>query len=197
MKEATILRDVHHASVDTLRDIERSNRGRAGFIGFGSVVVRDGDNQIVQVEPFSNLVTDAGDLYCAGKLIQGIAPAAPAAPTPANGMKLGTGTTVVTKSGVAAALITYLSASQQAFDATYPQTSNLGAGLGVVAVYRTLYAAGTATNAALTEAVIVNDAATNATSAAAATYSRTVFGAINKGASDTLTITWQWKQLGV
>jgi hypothetical protein len=47
-----------------------------------------------------------------------------------------------------------------------------------------------ATNAALTEAVIVNDAGTDATSSAANTAHRVVFTAINKGASDTLVITW-------
>lgn len=197
MKEATILRDLHHASVDALREVERGLSERMGLVGFGTVVVRDGDGRFVDGRAFSNLVTDVGDAYCASKLIAGIAPASPAAPTAASGMKLGTGVTAASKSSTGAALGTYISASNQAFDATYPQTNNLGAGLGQTAVYRVLYAAGTATNGAITEAVIVNDAATNATTSAANTYSRTVFTAINKGGSDTLTVTWNWKQLGV
>jgi hypothetical protein len=143
-----------------------------------------------------NLITDAGDLYHAQKVITAIAPASASAPTAMTGMKLGTGTTAAAKSGAGGALVTYLTASNQAFDATYPQTSNLGAGLGVTAKYRVTYAAGTATNTALTEVVIVNDAATNATSTAANTLSRYVFSAINKGASDTLTVTWDHKFLG-
>ena len=147
-------------------------------------------------EEVHNLITDAGDLYHAQKVITAIAPASASAPTAMSGMKLGTGTTAAAKSGAGGALVTYLTASNQAFDATYPQTSNLGAGLGVTAVYKTTYAAGTATNSAITEAVIVNDAATNATSTAANTISRVVFTAINKGALDTLAITWSHKFLG-
>lgn len=143
-----------------------------------------------------NLITDAGDLYYATKNIVGISPANATAPTAASGMKLGTGTTAAAKSGAGSALVTYLTASNQAFDATYPMTSNLGAGLGVTAKYQVTYAAGTATNSALTEAVIVNDAGTNATSTAANTISRLVFTAINKGASDTLTVSWEHKNLG-
>ncbi len=147
-------------------------------------------------EEVRNLITDAGDLYNAQKIIAAIAPANASAPTAMTGMKLGTGTTAAAKSGAGAALITYLTASNQAFDATYPQTSNLGAGLGVTAVYKVTYAAGTATNSAITEAVIVNDSATNATSSAANSISRVVFTAINKGALDTLAITWSHKFLG-
>jgi hypothetical protein len=147
-------------------------------------------------EEGDNLITDAGDLYIAQKVIVGISPANATAPTAMNGMKLGTGTTAAAKSGAGGALVTYLTASNVAFDATYPQTTNLGAGLGVTAVYKTTWGAGVATNSAITEAVIVNDQATNATSSAANTISRIVFTAVNKGASDTLAITWSHKFLG-
>jgi len=113
------------------------------------------------------------------------------------GMKLGTGATAAAKSGAGGALVTYLSGSNVTFDATYPQTANLGAGLGVNAVYRCTWAAGVATNGAITEVVIVNDAATNATSTAGNTASRALFGsAINKTATDSLVVTWNWKALG-
>lgn len=147
-------------------------------------------------EVVRNLITDAGDLYYASKAIVGISPANPSAPTAVNGMKLGTGTTAVAKSGAGGALVTYLSGSNVAFDSTYPSTSNLGAGIGVTGVYKTTWAAGVATNTAITEAAIVNDQATNATTTAANTISRIVFTAINKGASDTLAITWSHKFLG-
>lgn len=144
-----------------------------------------------------NLITDAGDLYYAGMAIALVTPAAPAQPTKMSGMKLGTGTTAVAKAGAGAALVTYISGSNNPFDATWPQTQNLGAGLGVNGQYKTTWPAGDTTNAAITEAVIVNDAATDATSTAANTAQRIVFTAINKGASDTLVITWNAKFLGV
>lgn len=166
--------------------------------GEGLAIVRmfDERGKVTFDETLHNLITDAGDLYVAQKVIVGISPANPSAPTAMNGMKLGTGTTAVAKSGAGGALVTYLSGSNVAFDATYPQTSNLGAGLGVTAVYKTTWGAGVATNSAITEAVIVNDQATNATTSAANTLSRIVFTAVNKGASDTLAITWSHKFLG-
>jgi hypothetical protein len=66
----------------------------------------------------------------------------------------------------------------------------------VNAVYKTTWGAGVATSSALTEVVIVNDAGTNATSTAANGISRSVFTLVNKGASDSLAITWNHKFLG-
>ncbi len=145
----------------------------------------------------NNLITDAGDLYYVARGIAGVSPSAPADATKVTGMKLGTGLTAVAKNGAGAALVTYLSGTNVVFDATYPQSSNLGAGLGVQAVYRTTFGAGVGTNSALSEVVIVNDAAVNATSTAANTISRVLFpSTINKGASDTLAVTWNHKFLG-
>jgi hypothetical protein len=46
----------------------------------------------------------------------------------------------------------------------------------------------------ITEAVIVNDSATNATSTAANTYSRVLLSPAvgSKGAQDSLTLVWDW-----
>lgn len=167
-----------------------------GIWGFWDLELFGPDGRLKDKRSGKNLITDAGDLYIAQKVIVGISPANASAPTAVNGMKLGTGTTAVAKNGAGAALVTYLSASNVAFDSSYPQTSNLGAGLGVTAVYKTTWAAGVATNSAITEAVIVNDQATNATTSAANSISRIVFTAVNKGASDTLAITWSHKFLG-
>lgn len=166
--------------------------------GEGLAVVRlfDERGRLTFDETVHNLITDAGDLYIAQKVITAIAPASAAAPTAMTGMKLGTGSTAAAKSGAGGALVTYLTASNLAFDATYPQTSNLGAGLGVTAVYKTTWGAGVATSATIQECVIVNDSGTNATSTAGNTISRIVFTAVNKGASDTLAITWSHKFLG-
>ena len=177
-------------------DRAREMSSGLSLVGFGTVELYDEYGRLKSIQPFANLITDAGDLYYAGKAIVGISPANPSAPTAVNGMKLGTGTTAVAKAGAGGALVTYKTASNVAFDATFPSTSNLGAGLGVNAVYKTTWGAGIATDTALTEAVIVNDQATNATTTAANTISRVVFTAVNKGASDTLAITWNHKFLG-
>lgn len=167
----------------------------AAIVGYGIIELFDSEGNLKQVEPFANLVTTAGDEYYAKKAIAAVAPAAPGAPTAAVCMKLGTGTTAAAKSGAGAALVTYKTASNLAFDATFPSAAAVGGDGGWNATYKTTWPAGTATDAALTEVVIANDNA-NATSTAANTYARVVFAAINKAAGDSLAITWTHKFLG-
>jgi hypothetical protein len=171
---------------------------RLGFTGYGYYVLRDGDGAIKAMDVFANLITDAGDTYYAQKGIVGVAPASPSAPTAMNGMKLGTGSTAVAKNGAGGALVTYLSGSNVAFDATFPSAASLGAGLGANMTYKTTWGAGVATTAsAITEVAVVNDQATNATSTAANTAARALLtGIASKGASDTLAVTWNHKALG-
>lgn len=166
------------------------------FVGTVLVQLRDRHGNLKEERRGTNLITDAGDLYYASKAIVGISPANPAAPTAMSGMKLGTGTTAAAKAGAGAALVAYISGSNNPFDATFPVIQNLGAGLGVNGQYRTTWAAGDVTNSAITEAVIVNDAATDATTTAANTSHRIVFSAMNKLSTDSLIITWNVKLLG-
>lgn len=182
--------DALHAAFDAARGMVPDG---VGLVGYGVAELFDGDGRTKQLVPFHNLITDAGDLYIAGKIITAIAPASPSAPTAANGMKLGTTGTAATKTD--AGLIVYISGSNVAFDASYPQTANLGAGLGVNAVYKTTWVAGVAT-ATINEVAIVNDQASDADSTAANTYSRAVLTTVVKGASDSLAVTWSWKALG-
>lgn len=157
----------------------------------------DAEGNLKAEYTFNNLITDAGDLYYASRSAAAVVPAAPADATKVTGMKLGTGVTAVSKAGAGSALVTYKTGTNVVFDATYPQVSNLGSGLGVQISYRTTFVAGVGTDAALAEIVIVNDAASNATSLAAATIARVLFpSTINKGASDTLAVTWNHKFLG-
>jgi hypothetical protein len=168
-----------------------------GMVGYGVAELFDGDGRTSLLVPFANLITDAGDLYYAAKAIAAIAPASASAPTAANGMKLGTGTTAAAKNSTgASASGTFVSGSNLAFDATYPQTANLGTGLGVNSVYKTTWAAGVATNATINEVHIVNDQATAANASAANTYSRAVLSTVNKTSADTLAVTWNHKFLG-
>lgn len=168
----------------------------ARIVGYGVAVLRGPGGEIKQCEPFANLVTDKGDEYYAKKAIVAISPANASAPTAANGMKLGTGSTAAAKSGAGAALGTYISGSNNAFDATYPQAAAVGTDQGWNATYQTTWGAGDSTNSAIVEVVIVNDQASDATSTAANTYSRAVISSVNKAAGDTLTITWSHKFLG-
>jgi hypothetical protein len=133
-----------------------------------------------------NLITNVGDQMYAERGA-GIA-SPPAIPT---GMRIGTGTTAVAKSGAGAAIVTKVTAGNLAFDATYP-TSALS-GSSRVITYKCTYGAGVGTTASpIAEAVIVNDAiATDTATAAANTVARALLtGLGSKGATDTLTLTW-------
>jgi hypothetical protein len=160
-----------------------------------TVKVLDEDGNVKHEETINNLITDAGDLYQATRIAAGVNSNGVSQPTLMTGMKLGTGSTAAAKADAGCA--TYLSGSNRTFDSTYPQVSNLGAGLGVNVVYRVTWPAGTATSASINEVIICNDAAADADSSAANTIARGVFGAtINKAAGESLEVTWNHKQLG-
>jgi len=165
-------------------------RGPRSEMGIEGVVVAElfGPDGTLKARVESrNLVTAVGDqMYAARGAGVGSAPDAP------TGMKLGTGDEPVAKSGSGAALETYLSDSDHAFDATYPSAT------GGVVTYRTTWAAGEATSAnPITEAVIVNDTLSDTTSSSANTISRVLLDGIgSKGAGDTLQITWTHTLLG-
>lgn len=164
---------------------------KSGILGTLILERRDKDGNLIERFEGSNLVTQVGDqLY--GE--RGSGAASPALPT---GMKLGTGSTAVAKTGAGAALVTYLSGSNKAFDATYPQSSLNGASRRIT--YKRTYAAGEATTASpITEAVIVTETiSSDTTSTEAETISRILVTGISaKGAADTLTATWNHDFLG-
>lgn len=165
---------------------------RSGIVGSLTIERFDENGELVERFEGKNLVTQVGDQVY-GERGGGVS-GAPAAPT---GMRLGAGSTAVAKTGAGAALVTYLSGSNKAFDATYPQSALNGSSRRIT--YKRTYAAGEATTASpITEAVIVNDTiATDATSTAANTISRILVTGISaKGASDTLAVTWNHDLLG-
>ena len=173
--------------------------GSLALVGFGIAEVRDEVSGVLkEVTPFANLITTSGDQYYAQKAIVGVAPANAAAPTAVNGMKLGTGSTAAAKSGAGAAIVTYLSGSNVAFDAGFPTASAVaGTDTGWNATYKTTWGAGVATNGAITEVSIVKDQANNTDgSTGANTIARAVISSVNKTASDSLAITWSHKFLG-
>ncbi len=165
-------------------------RGRGTDDGFpltGEVTVelRGPDGTLKARSVSKNIITQVGDQYY-GERAAGIA----SPPGQVTGMKLGTGSTAVAKTGAGAALVTYLSNSHQAIDGSYP-TSSLSSGKRRI-TWQAVWAAGKATTAsAITEVVIVNETLADSTSAAAATISRAlVTGVPSKEAADVLTITW-------
>ena len=255
----------------------REHSDGAGLTGFGWAELRGPDGELKQFVPFTNLITDTGDLYYADRsyplagsaktltaittgttavgtanaahhfgvgdavTIAGVTPAGyngswvvtavggttgeDAATTfsfyvgtalgagsafgtatgPAFGkascMRLGTGSTAVAKNGSGSAIVTYAGTgitATKAFDATFPQNNNLGAGLGVYTVYKTSWSAGQVTVNGLNEVVIAVDNNLNdGAGTAAQTISRALLSpAVNKGASDTLAVTWNHKFLG-
>jgi hypothetical protein len=173
-----------------------AHTNRAGITGHLVIERFDEDGALLERCETTNLVTQVGDqMY--GERAVGLGTLA--APT---GMRLGTGANtggnVPAKTGTGAALTTYLSGSNKAFDATYPQSSLSGANARRI-TYRRTYAAGEATTAsAITEIVIVNDTiATDATSTAANTISRAAVAGISaKAATDSLVATWNHDLLG-
>jgi hypothetical protein len=173
--------------VNLIGDATAVERGKgdqddALLAGYVIVELIGADGQVKSRCATKNLITSAGDAVYAGRGA-GVTGAA-AAPT---GMKLGSGSTAVAKTGAGAALVTYLSGSNKAFDATFPSIA------ANVVTYKRTYAAGEATTASpITEAAIVNDTiGTDATSTAANTVARVLLTGIgSKGASDSLTITW-------
>lgn len=149
------------------------------------------DGVVIRRGSSHNLVTQVGDQMYAER---GAAIASP--PATPTGMKLGTGSTAASKAGAGAALTTYLANSHQAFDATYPQSALVGSARRIT--YISTFGPGKATTASpITEAVIVNDALADATSAASATISRCqIIGVGSKGAGETLTVTWTHDLMG-
>lgn len=164
-----------------------------GIHGYGTVEVFGPEGDLKQTVEFTNLVTDVGDLYYAMKAIAGVSPAAPAGPTNATGLQIGSGTTAASKAGAGAAMVTLLAGA--ALDTGYPQTQNLGAGLGVNGVYKTTFAAGTGTGT--TNEVVLTNGAVGTASVAANTIHRVVLGTgVVKGALDSLAVTLNAKFLG-
>lgn len=183
MNESTRVADSVSATMERPRSADSSVR----ILGTVIAELRGPGGKLKGYCRTHNLVTAVGDQLYASR---GAGLTSSALPT---GMKLGAGSTAVAKTGAGAALVTYLSGSNQAFDGSFPSAT------GGVVTYKVTYAAGTATTASpITEVVIPTDTiATNATSTAANTISRALLSGIaSKGASDTLTVTWTHTILG-
>lgn len=173
-------------------------KDEGGIFGWGWAELHSEEGDLLQVVEFGNRITDVGDEYYCKRGIAAVAPAAPADVNKVTGMRLGTGSTAASKNGAGAAIVTYQTGSHLALDATFPSAATIGAGLGWRATYKTTWGAGVATASGLAEAVITNETPlTNVAGTAANTISRALLSpTVNKGANDTLAVTWQHDLLG-
>lgn len=120
---------------------------------------------IIETIVIKNIVTDLGKGFIAARLVTA------GAPTPMSHMAIGTGTT-----GAASTQTTLITeAARSALSASTVSTNTV--------TYTATFGAGSGTGA-ITEAGILNAAS------AGTMLNRTTFAAINKGASDTISITW-------
>jgi hypothetical protein len=154
-------------------------------------LLRPGKLVLAQEVEFDNLVTNIGDQYY-GERAAGIG----SPPGQVTGMRLGIGSTAVAKTGAGAAIVTYTTASQVAIAGGFPTSTIPGSARRIQ--WQALWGAGVATASGLNEVVITNESPlTNVAGTAANTISRALLSpVVNKGASDTLTITWNHDLLG-
>lgn len=143
--------------------------------------VRDASGKLKRRLVTHNIVTDNGDALAAAALYS--------AAYSGWGMKLGTATTTASKSGAGSfiAVGDYVSGSAQALDDSTPKAG----AAGDIVQFRRLWAAGEGTNATINRVSICENTTDAGEADATGTFAISVFsGAINKGASDTLTVTW-------
>jgi hypothetical protein len=131
------------------------------------IVLRDKDGNIKSEQNEKNLVVTAGLNYIAARMTD------TSEPTDMSHMAVGTGTTSAAAGQTA--LVTE--------SARVALTGGEGAPSTNTIVYTATFAAGTGTGA-LTEAAVLN------ASSSGTMLCRTVFSAVNKGADDSVTITW-------
>jgi hypothetical protein len=165
-----------------------------GIKGYGWFELRNEDSELLDLGVFANLVTNKGDQYYAERAA-GIA----SPPGQVTGMQLGSGTTAVAKTGAGAAIVTLVASSLVAIDAGFPTSNGLKSGATACRIqWKTTWPAGTATATGIAEVVLVNQATGTQTAApASATISRALLSpTVNKGASDTLAVTWNHDLLG-
>jgi hypothetical protein len=140
------------------------NKDKLQATGSVNIVVRGEDGNVTQDFTIPNLVVDTGLDYIASRMKD-------ASATAMTHMAVGSGTTAAAAGQTA--LVTEV--------ARVALTSSTVTGESIA--YVASYAAGTGTGA-LTEAAILNAAS------AGTMLCRTVFSVINKGAGDTMTVTW-------
>jgi len=160
------------------------------IVGFVEARLFGPDGKLKQLEQGYNLVTDYGDEHVGERMSldsQDIV----------TGMRLGTSTTAASKAGAGAALVAYISASEEALDAA-TIGSDKGAGLGWRQEHISTWIAGDVTDANINEVVLTDETAlTDTAGVLGDTVARFVFGSsIDKQSGDSLEVTWNVDFLG-
>jgi hypothetical protein len=146
--------------------------------------------KLIHREEVRNLVTQVGDQYY-GERAAGIA----SPPGQATGMRIGTGSTAAAKTGAGAAIVTYVTGSNAAIAGGFPTSGLNGSSRRIT--WQSTWAAGVATATAIREFVLTNETPlTNVAGTAANTIARVVVASFDKGALDSLTVTWTHDLLG-
>ncbi|HUS74352.1 MAG TPA: hypothetical protein VMY06_14935 [Sedimentisphaerales bacterium] len=149
--------------------------------------LRGPDGELKQRQVTHNIVTGQGDFFAAGAMYT--------AAYATWGMKLGTATTVASKTGAGSfiAVADFVAGSAKALDDTTPKAG----ATADIAQFRRLWAAGEGTDATINRVAIVDNTTDAGEADATHTYAIAVFTAqIAKGADDTLTVTWNVTYLG-
>jgi hypothetical protein len=160
---------------------------KMGLWGVVTAEVFGPDGKLKQRKVVQNLVTSQGDKFAAAAFYT--------AAYSTWGMKLGTATTTASKSGAGSYIATgdYVSGSAKALDSSTPKA---GASNDIVQFHRT-WAAGEGTSSNINRVSICDNTTDAGEADATHTFAIAVFsGAINKGASDTLALTWNITLLG-
>ena len=164
---------------------------KVGLRGIVVVELFNERGKLKHCEEVINRITDVGDQYY-GERASGVG----SPPAQVTGMRLGKSNAAATKNGAGSFIGTYITASQVVISSG-PLSSSLGAGLGRRIQWISTWAAGVATDTGIQEVVITNETPlTNVAGTAANTIARAVLTSFDKGAGDTLTITWNHDILG-
>lgn len=178
-------------SIEVAAGYSRPFLDQMGMRGFVEVELWDEDGNLKLSYVVPNLITEVGDEYY-GERAAGIA----SPPDQVTGMRLGTGTTAVAKTGAGAAIVTYVTGSNKAIDGSFPTSALQGSSRRIQ--WKTTWAAGEGTANNIAEVVITNEnPLTNVAGTAANTISRALLSPlVNKAAGDTLAVTWNHDLLG-
>jgi len=162
-------------------------QAKMGMRGVVEAVVRDKHGKVKQRLVTHNIVTDQGDKFAAKAIYT--------AAYSTWGMKLGTATTAASKSGAGSYIATgdYISGSAQPLDDSTPKAG----ATDDICQFRNQWAAAEATSATINRVAITDNTSDAGEADATHTFAISVFGStINKGADDTLTVTWNVTFLG-
>jgi len=163
-----------------------------GIKGLVVVELFDQRGKLKHYEEVINRITDVGDQYYAERAAGIGSP-----PNQVTGMRLGKSSTAAAKTGAGAFIGTYITASQVAISSGPTSSQPGGAGTARRIAWVSTWAAGVATDTGIQEVVITNETPiTNVAGTAANTIARAVLTSFDKGAGDTLTITWNHDLLG-